>query len=266
MFMSELNPYAPPHDDPGSADSTGSTDDGQFIPNGRPVPAGNGYAWLKHGYEFFRKSISTWIGVAILFILLFGGLSLVLSKVPYMGHLAGLIYPVLLAGLMIGCDEVRKGRSLEIGTLFAGFGRGLGNLLFAAAINVAASYVASFIASAVAGFSPAQMADMNGNGPPNIGGLSTNLAIHSLLMVPIGMAMFYVPALVVLDHMSALTAMRMSFLATVKNVPAGFVYIVLIMVFSFAAAIPCGLGYLVAIPVFLASHYVSYRDVFRNAL
>ena len=57
-------------------------------------------------------------------------------------------------------------------------------------------------------------------------------------------------------------AMKNSFVACLKNVVPFLLYSVILLLLSFVASIPFGLGWLVLGPVIAASLYTSYRDIF----
>jgi uncharacterized membrane protein len=83
-----------------------------------------------------------------------------------------------------------------------------------------------------------------------------------LLFVPLLMALWFAPALVMLDQVSAGDAMKSSLAASVRNWLPFTVYGLLSLVLLVVAAIPLMLGYLILIPVMLGSMYASYRDIF----
>jgi uncharacterized membrane protein len=83
-----------------------------------------------------------------------------------------------------------------------------------------------------------------------------------LLLVPLLMAYWFAPALVVFDNMPALEAMKLSFAACWRNMAPFLVYGLVTFVLAMLAAIPFGLGFLVLVPTVTASFYASYRDVF----
>jgi uncharacterized membrane protein len=76
------------------------------------------------------------------------------------------------------------------------------------------------------------------------------------------MAFWFAPALVVLRGDEPLAAMTASFHACLRNVPPFLVYSLLGIVLAIVASIPLGLGWLVLAPVYAATLYTSYKDVF----
>jgi uncharacterized membrane protein len=83
-----------------------------------------------------------------------------------------------------------------------------------------------------------------------------------LLGVPLVMAYWYAPALVVFRNDDPIAAMKTSFTACLVNMMPMLVYSLLGLVFAIVATIPLGLGWLVLGPVFVASVYASYKDIF----
>jgi uncharacterized membrane protein len=82
------------------------------------------------------------------------------------------------------------------------------------------------------------------------------------LSVPLYMALWFSPCLVVFHEAAPMQALAQSFSACLKNVVPFLVYGVVVLVFAFLAAIPLGLGYLILFPVLIASVYTAYRDIF----
>ena len=83
-----------------------------------------------------------------------------------------------------------------------------------------------------------------------------------LLGVPLMMAYWFAPALVVLRSDEPFAAMKASFVACLVNILPMLVYSLLGLVFAIVATIPLGLGWFVLAPVFAASVYASYKDIF----
>ena len=76
------------------------------------------------------------------------------------------------------------------------------------------------------------------------------------------MAMWFAPALVLFNNMSAPDALKASFEACLKNaVPFG-VFALIVMVLTVFSALSAGLGLFVLSPVLAGANYASYRDIF----
>jgi uncharacterized membrane protein len=84
------------------------------------------------------------------------------------------------------------------------------------------------------------------------------------LFIPVLMAYWFAPALVALEGVTAIEAMKLSFVACLRNILPFLLYGVIVTVLSFVAAIPFMLGFLVLSPVIIASIYTAYRDIFSR--
>ena len=76
------------------------------------------------------------------------------------------------------------------------------------------------------------------------------------------MAYWFAPALVMLRNDEPVAAMKASFVACLANVVPMLVYSLIGLVLAIVATIPFGLGWFVLGPVFAASVYASYKDIF----
>jgi uncharacterized membrane protein len=85
------------------------------------------------------------------------------------------------------------------------------------------------------------------------------------LSIPIYMALWFAPALVVLRGLAPVAAVKESFFGCLKNVVPFLIYGIVLLVLGIVAAIPLGLGWLVLGPVAIASIYVAYRDIYGDA-
>jgi uncharacterized membrane protein len=83
------------------------------------------------------------------------------------------------------------------------------------------------------------------------------------LFIPVTMAVWFAPALVALDNVEPVKALKWSFFACLKNMWPFLVYGLLMLVLGIVASIPFFLGWLLLGPVIIASVYTSYRDLFH---
>ena len=89
-----------------------------------------------------------------------------------------------------------------------------------------------------------------------------SVLLPAVLSVPLMMALWFAPALVLFNRMSPLGALRASFDACLKNTLPFLIYGLILMVLAFFATLPALLGYLLLIPVVSGSVYAAYRDIF----
>ena len=234
---------------------------GESMTGGRAVGAGQGWTWIAEGFGLFKKAPGIWIAVVvILFVIL-----IVLTLIPLLGALATfLLMPVFIGGLLLGCQALQGGGELELSHLFAGFKQQTGNLIVLGALAIGGWIIVMLPVVAIAG-TGAILAVLRGDaaGIAALGG-SFMLAwlVAVALSLPIYMALWFAPALVVLRGMAPVAAIRESFLGCLKNIVPFLIYGLVMLVLSIVATIPFLLGWLVLGPTLIASVYVSYRDIF----
>jgi uncharacterized membrane protein len=249
------NPYAAPK----AAVADASTAlQGNFVPGGRVVPAGHGWDWIVAGWNLFKKQPGMWIGLVVVAMLVF----FVMAIIPFIGSLALMVLgPVFAAGVMLGCKTLDEGGQLEIGHLFAGFKEKFGTLAAVGAIYLAAQVVIMVVVMLLTGVSVFTLSS-GGAGAGAAMGLVLSLLVMMALMIPVAMAIWLAPALVMLSDRGAVEAMKESFAGCLKNIVPFLLYGVVLFVASIVAAIPLFLGWLVLGPVFAGSIYASYRDIY----
>ena len=81
------------------------------------------------------------------------------------------------------------------------------------------------------------------------------------LFVPLIMAVWFAPALVILNDVGPVEAMKLSFRACLRNIWPYLIYGLVWIPILIIAVIPLGLGLLVVYPAMMASIYVAYRDI-----
>jgi uncharacterized membrane protein len=82
------------------------------------------------------------------------------------------------------------------------------------------------------------------------------------LLLPLLMATWFAPTLIVLQEMGVGAAMKASFAGCVKNILPFFLYGVITLVASVIASVPLGLGWLLLLPLLFLSVYTTYRDIY----
>lgn len=248
--MTDTNPYATPESLAGN-----------FHAGGRTVDAGRGWDWIVEAFALFRKQPGIWILTAVVLGVLF----IVISMIPLLGSFASaLLFPIFGGGLMLGCKDLDQGGPLRIEHLFAGFKQRTGDLVLVGVFNLVCWVVIGFAVAAVVG-GGVFMGMMRG-GLPGAGISIMSLLIAMLLVaglsVPLSMAIWFAPALIVLHDVAPGAALKASFFACLGNRIPFLVYSIVLLVLCVVAAIPAGLGFLVLIPVLAASVYTAYHDIF----
>jgi len=249
------NPYAAPK---AAVADAATAPQGNFIPAGHVVPAGHGWDWIVAGWNLFKKQPGMWIGLVVVAMLVF----FVMAVIPFIGSLALMVLgPVFAGGVMLGCKALDEGRELEIGHLFAGFKDKFGTLAAVGAIYLAAQVAIMLVVMLITGASLFTLGS-GGAGAGTAMGIVLSILVMMALMIPVAMAVWLAPALVVLNDRGAVEAMKESFAGCLKNIVPFLLYGLVLFVASIVAAIPLFLGWLVLGPVFAGSIYASYRDIY----
>ena len=259
--MSESHPYKPPESPAASAAIAKA---GNFIAGGRAVDVGRGWEWIASGFALFKRQPGTWILLLIVLLVC----SILIGLVPIIGGLANmLLLEVFVGGIMLGCRALDGGDGLEVGHLFAGFKQNTSNLVVLGLLALVAWVVVLIPAILIIG-GGSFLALMRGDAA-GIGALGLTFVLAMLvvlaLSIPVYMALWFAPSLIVFHDLAPVAAMKTSFIACLKNIVPFLFYGVILLVLSAIAAIPFGLGLLVLIPVILASVYTAYRDIFFAA-
>lgn len=237
------------------------------------APASHGLKWLMQGLVLLRRNFFIWV----LFVLMLWGMVFVASRVPFAGLLLALFTPVFLGGLMIGCRALEKGEELEIAHFFAGFRNNALNLITLGGFYLIGNVVIAGLMYAIGGGAIQQIvAGQAQNIDPEIlmqamGPALVALLAGMALSVPLTMAMWFAPLLVVFANKKPAHALRDSFQACLKNMLPFLVYGLVILVPLVLLMAPFDLanternpGLWVVALLVLPSVYTSYRDLFRD--
>lgn len=202
-----------------------------------------------------------WVAITIVFFVIFLGLSIV----PLLGQLAAnLLTPLLGAGWLIACHKVSNNETLEIPDLFAGFRQSTNHLVMLGVFYMVGMLAIFAVAALLGGggLASGMMMGQSAGVGMALGGMLLALLVSLALSVPLVMAMWFAPALVVFNNMLPVPALKASFDACMKNMMVFLVYGLITLVLCFFAALPLGLGFLVLAPVLAGTLYASYRDIF----
>jgi uncharacterized membrane protein len=259
--MTTINPYAAPKAAVADETLVLSND---FVPGGLGQPASHGWDWIAAAWTLFKRQPGLWIGIWLLLMLMTFGVALI----PFLGNfITMLVWPVLIAGIAIGCRALDEGRELELGHLFAGFQQRTGTLFAVGGLYLAGVLALSLLVFLVVGAGvfavmsggeadPAMMAAMGGIG------VLLGVLIVMALMLPLVMAMWFAPMLVVFHDMGALDSMKMSFAGCLKNILPFLLFSAIFVALAIVATLPILLGWLVLGPVVSITVYTAYRDIF----
>lgn len=247
----ELNPYSAPE-----ADVVDTQALGEFVAHEpRMVPIGSAFNWVGAAFEYFGRSAGGWV----LFTLVGGVLYFILNLIPIINYINMLFMYVWVGGIWVALKKTLDGENVEVSDLFEGFKQSFGSLVLLSVISVVLSIVAcvpimyyAFGVAGEAGFDPAAM-----------GNVSVPIVIFTVLaFVALSMAMVFSPALIVLNNINVIVAMKMSLMGCVKNILPIIIFGILAFIFFMVGGILLLLGLLIAVPVVSCMTLAAYKQIF----
>ena len=229
--------------------------------------AGRGAAWLLEGFDYFKTSAGVWIGIGIIMIIV----TVVSAVIPLASLALQFLVPVFIGGLVLGCREISNGGKLEIKHLFAGFSQNTGNLILLSVLYFIGIIIIGIIMfimlfvllGGMEFFVTAMEGDTQGI-MQNSRNILLVVLIALMLYIPLLMAFWFAPALIVLSGQGAIDAMKYSFAGCLKNIIPFLIYGLVGLVLSFLASIPLMLGWFVLMPMMMASIYIAYKDIYQG--
>lgn len=240
-----------------ATDSRTNSSPGSAPPPFRRVNADQATAWLREGWELFKRAPGIWIAILVIYPVIV----VVASLIPFVGALAvNLFGYVFIFGMLSGARDLAAGEPLMIGHLFAGFGspRMSGLIL----LGVLALIVDFAIGMAV-GLS-ATDALLGGKAWKQVFASGASTMMLLMLNIPVFAALLFAAPLVGFRGLPPIAAIKLSFAATLANWVPLLLYGVLTLLLVIAGAVPFGLGLLVVSPVLMASNYYMYRAIFPD--
>lgn len=231
----------------------------------RKVNAGNAWLWIKQGWWLFKKSPILWMTLTIVGV---AGL-IGMATVPMIGEsLATILSPVIFVGLMLGCRALERDEELDLSHLFAGFQNNTMQLMILGGINLAFQLVILGVVNVAGG---GALVEIISSGQPitdraafekTIADAGFAPLLGLLLLSILMMAMQFAPMLVAFDKLSPFAALRVSLQGFWRNIVPLGLYGIIIIMFALMATLPMLLGWLILMPVMVASIYAAYRDLF----
>ncbi len=253
------NPYAAPK----AAVADEPVAQGEYVPGGKSVPASNGWTWIADGWALFKAAPGLWIGMIVVFMVMY----LAAMLVPFIGPVAQyLLMPVFMGGIAAGCRAIDDGSGLQFNHLFAGFQTKFGTLVAIGALYLAGFVAILVVVMLITGVGVFAVMAGGAQDVAASGGAALSILLAVLiamaLSIPLMMAIWFAPALAMFHELGAVEAMKASFSGCLRNVVPFLVYGIVGFVLAILATIPLMLGWLVLGPVFAASVYTGYRDIY----
>jgi len=262
-----LNPYGAP-----LAPVLDSVErEGGYVDRGRALPAVRGFAWYGEAWRLFTAAPLAWIGIWVLFALC----TVVVSLIPLLGMFANaLLSPILVGGVMLAARSADRSGVVPVGHLFAAFGSHAGPLALVGLMQLIATIVFIVLGTMIGGTLVFSMVGVTKAGiAAGPAGFFSRMwlplvgmgVLFAILYLPIAYATWLASALIALNDVPALDALRAGFVATFRNLLPLLVFALCFLVLAVFASLPLLLGWLVLGPVGFCAIYVQYREILAVA-
>jgi hypothetical protein len=229
----------------------------------RVLPIQDGFVWWLEAFNMFKLDPWRWLGAVLVFLVLCA-LTLLLRELGVI--VQHVLQTVLLGGLMLGCRQVDAGGRFQIGSLFWAFrGRNFKNLVVMALVIIF-GFVLFFLIIGISfstlnlTFSISHVLTLTDS--ENLPLIVLMLLITTLAVSAVGMFYWFAPGLIVFYGVGPIDAMRLSFVASLKNMGPMLTFGIVAVLLLFVGIFTLGFGYLIIGPVAFITLYTTTRAVF----
>ena len=239
----------------------------QLLASPRKCDAAAGMSWIVKAFGLFKDQPLLWFGMSVTFLVIVG----IASSIPLLNIL---IIPTLfmfLGGFIKGAAAQSQGAELRFDHLFSAFKSHWQPLLILGLlylVGIIICMIPLFIAMGSMMFSMMTGGMGSSYGMMNdisLGSIFLGYLLSMLLIIPLYMALWFAPALVVLHNLEPIAAMKKSFEAGKVNVMPILVYgLISVLLLPILTMLTLGLGVFLILPIMLLTYYTSYRDVWTD--
>jgi hypothetical protein len=218
------------------------------IKNPRKVPVQNGWHWINEGVRYFIGNKLTWM-LSMFFVLFFA--VFLVNFIPGAQLILLFVFPFITAGITMACADIENGNKMQIQHLLSAFSHpNRMNLFRYGLLLLLLIIIAQMIASIILGLMgvnfeliSTELNAIKENQQASLQLIYTSpillrfFVVTVISMLPIIMINILSPILLTFSNMTAWQAVKLSFVAGVKNLGAFALYaalyagILLIVVF-----------------------------------
>jgi len=235
---------------------------------------GAGVFWLQGGVTLLRQGFLAWLGLSSAVLLAL----LMLGMTGAGAILASFTGPFVVALFMLAGDASRRGEPFSFLILPGQLRPKISPLFQVGLVNAVATLAASQLILMMAGSdleTILRLVDAAGatGGGPNPEVLNQHLervmpALWTALLIilPVSMASWFAPALILFDDFSAGRALWWSLWTVLTNALSMLLFALLLGGgWLLAIIIPYGIGFMLFLPLLMAATYMGYRAIFHSA-
>ncbi len=239
------------------------------------VPASNGYLWVKNGTDLIRDNYGRWL----ILVLVYFALTIVTAIHPLILLLLVVFNPVIWGGIyMAGAatvthlewsasilfEPLKKNAAelLRLGGIIASI-----NLLIALALYTKLSSLVDLMEFEKVLEAVKQTNDLQPfldffADPQLLQQISMAFLIAMMVSLPVMMAGWFAPVLIMERGVGPFQALKLSFQACSANFLAFLVYGMVAVMMLFFVVVSFYIGLIFVGPLFFTSYYCSYEDIF----
>ncbi|MBU2713277.1 BPSS1780 family membrane protein [Zooshikella harenae] len=255
----------------------------QVLPEARDIqaikrPSSHGISWCTSGAKLFSQEWLLFLAIGFIFVLL----SVISQLIPFIGWIISPLLTILLwAGFMYCCENLEKQGQFSFNQFFVGFNQQTGPLLLLAAVYISAMMLIFTIAGMFLLFTVGMdflVAIQSHQGASAMSEERLLLfAMIALLMImaltiPLLMAIWFAPTLIILDQKPFWDAVKLSFQGCLCNMLPFLVYGLVFLVIAAVILLPLFASwywliavfvlYIIFTPIVFCTIYTSYKDIF----
>ncbi|GAA5173582.1 hypothetical protein GCM10025771_01180 [Niveibacterium umoris] len=232
------------------------------IPVPASVPPSRALNWLREGWRLFMAHPASWavMGAAAFVVIA------IAVWLPFIGRvLAMVVLQILAGGMVAAARHSDETGTLKINELWDGLRRHAANLAMIGVLQgiaLTATGILAMITSLLLGM----ILDVTGLAHFDwitfVVSWLVDLFVSFVVVMAMLLALWFAPALVMLNRASPFDAMRLSFRAAVHNPGASAVVgLCLVIGIPLVITMTFGFGIVVVIPLVATTIYASWRDV-----
>lgn len=229
----------------------------------RRCDASAGVMWMVQAVSLFQRQPLLWLAMGATLMIILG----VLASIPFLNVLMVMVVFVFSGGIIQGAAAQSRGDELRFDHLFSGFKSHLKPLVMLGLwylVGTIVCMIPMFVAMGSMMFALFN-SDYGTVGSLSISAVIFGYLISMLLFIPLTMAIWFAPALIVLHDVDAVTAMKKSFEGSKQNLMPMFVFgLVCLLLVPVVVFFTLGLGIFVILPILLLIYFTSYRDVWTD--
>ena len=215
----------------------------------RTVSYSSGWRWINEGFRYFSPYKNIWILSLFLIVLV---LIAVKFLVPVLQIIILFLLPFVTAGLSLACADIEQNKKMSLEYLLSGFNSPNRLNLFRYGLllmlMIIVAQMVSTIILTMMGVSQEQLVSelqtLQENSNATFSSLlesevmSKFLLVSALSLLPVIAINLFAPIILVFSNYSAFYAIKLSFLAVLRNLPAiivyAVIYILLLVIMIFA--------------------------------